>query len=141
MHPTGEVKTDPVGLPAGTTEYHPTVVLHPLGCLVEERVFGVVQHTVGDDEVEIALELFQAPVMVCVNALPHGGEVHGVRDVVQIVRNLQEMLSVWKYFWVCVSESHVSSLQLWCFIAVSLSPVMNCHCVQTVQTYNYTLLI
>lgn len=122
MHPTGEVKTDPVGLPAGTAEYHPAVVLHPLSCLVEECVFGVVQHTVGDDEVEITLELFQAPVMVCVNALPHGGEVHGVCDVVQIVRNLQEMLSVLKCVWVYVSESRTSSLQLWCFLAVTLSP-------------------
>lgn len=129
MHPTGEVKTDPVGLPTGTAEYHPAVILHPLGCLVEERVFGVVQHTVGDDEVEIALELFQAPVMVCVNALSHGREVHGVRDVVQIVRNLQEMLSV--------SVSRTSSLKL-CFLAVTLSPVTNCHCVQSVQTHNYT---
>ncbi len=65
------------------------VSLHPLSCLVEKGVLSVVLHAVGDDEVEVVLELLQAPVLMSIDAFPHGGEVHGVPDVVQVVRNLQ----------------------------------------------------
>lgn len=70
------------------------MVLHPLGSLVEERVFGVVHQAVADDEIEVLLKLIQAPVLVFINASPHGGEVHRVLNVLQIIRNLQEMLVV-----------------------------------------------
>lgn len=91
MQPAGEVEADPLGLSAGPAEDGSSVVLHPLSCLVEERVLGVVLHAVEDDEVEVGLELLQAPVVVAVDAFPHGGEVHRVLDVVQVVRNLQEI--------------------------------------------------
>lgn len=89
MQPAGEVEADPLGFSAGPAEDGASLVLHPLRCLVEERVLGVVLHAVGDDEVEVGLELLQAPVVVAVDAFPHGGEVHGVLDVVQVVRYLQ----------------------------------------------------
>ena len=89
MQPAGEVEADPLCFSAGPAEDGPAVVLHPLSCLVEECVLGVVGHAVGDDEVEVRLELLQASVVVGVDAFPHGGEVHGVLDVVQVVGNLQ----------------------------------------------------
>lgn len=89
MHPAGEVEADSVGLSACPAEDDASVVLHPLSCLVEKRVLGVVRHAVGDDEVEVGLELLQTPVVVSINAFPHGGEVHGLLDVVQVIRNLQ----------------------------------------------------
>lgn len=57
---------------------------------MEKRLLGVVRHAVGDDEVEVVLEVLQAPVAVKVDSFSHGGKVHGVLDVVQVVRNLQE---------------------------------------------------
>lgn len=90
MNPTGEVKANSLSLPSGPAEDGSSVVLHPLTCPVEKRVLGVVLHAVEDDEVEVCLELLQAPVVMSVDAFPHGGEVHGVLDVVQVVWNLQE---------------------------------------------------
>lgn len=94
MEPTWEIKADPVCLLPSPAKYQPTVVLHPLGSLVEERVFGVVHQAVADDEIEVLLKLIQAPVLVLFNASPHGGEVHRVLNVLQIIRNLQQMLAV-----------------------------------------------
>lgn len=94
MEPTWEIKADPVCLLTSPAKYQPAVVLHPLGSLVEERVFGVVHQAVADDEIEVLLKLIQAPVLVLINASPHGGEVHWVLNVLQIIRNLQEMLAV-----------------------------------------------
>lgn len=109
MQPTGEVKADPAGLSAGPAEDDPPVVLHPLSRLVEKRVLGVVRHAVGDDEVEVVLELLQAPVIVRVDAFPHGGEVHGVLDVVQVVGNLQETEETHNIFLFVVQEAFRSS--------------------------------
>lgn len=89
MQPTGEVKAYPLGLSAGPAEDDSTVVLHPLSCLVEERLLGVVGHAVRNDEVEVSFKLLKAPVTMSVDVFPHGGKVHGVFDVVQVVRNLQ----------------------------------------------------
>lgn len=94
MEPTWEVKADPVCLLTSPAKYKPAMVLHPLGSLVEERVFGVVHQAVADDEIEVILKLIQAPVLVLINASPHGGEVHWVLNVLQIIRNLEEMLAV-----------------------------------------------
>lgn len=86
----GEVEADPVGLFAGPPQDDSSVVLHALSGLVEEGVLGVVRHAVGDDEVEVVLELLQAPVVVGVDPCPHAGEVHGPLDVVQVVGDLQQ---------------------------------------------------
>lgn len=94
MEPTWEIKSDPVCLLTSPAKYQPAVVLHPLGSLVEERVFGVVHQAVADEEIEVLLKLIQTPVLVLINAAPHGGEVHRVLNVLQIIRNLQEMLAV-----------------------------------------------
>lgn len=90
MQPAGKVEADSVGLSAGPAEDDSSVVLHTLSYLVEEGVLGVVQHAVVDDEVEVILKVLQAPVLVSIDPFPHGGEVHGVLDVVQVVRNLQD---------------------------------------------------
>lgn len=90
MQPAGKVKPDSVRLSAGPAEDDSSVVLHALSCPVEERVLGVVRHAVVDDEVEVILKVLQALVLVSVDPFPHGGEVHGVLDVVQVVRNLQD---------------------------------------------------
>lgn len=94
MEPTWEIKADPVCLLTSPAKYQPAMVLHALGSLVEERVFGVVHQAVADDEIEVLLKLIQAPVLVLINAAPHGGEIHRVLNVLQIIRNLQEMLAV-----------------------------------------------
>ncbi len=90
MQPAGKVEADSVGLSAGPAEDDASVVLHPLSCLVEKCVLGVVRHAVRDDEIEVSLKLLQTPVFMSVDAFPHGGEVHGVLDVVQVIWNLQE---------------------------------------------------
>lgn len=90
MQPTGEVKADSVCLSAGPADDDSSMVLHPLSCLVEKRVLSIVRQTVGDDEVEVVLKVVEAPVLMTVDSFPHGGEVHGVLDVVQVVRNLRE---------------------------------------------------
>lgn len=92
MEPTWEIKADPVCLLTSPAKYQPAMVLHPLGSLVEECVFGIVHQAVADDEIEVLLKLIQAPVLVLINASPHGGEVHWVLNVLQIIWNLQEML-------------------------------------------------
>lgn len=66
------------------------MVLHPLGCLVEECLLGVVGHAVGNYEVKVSFKLVKAPVTMSIDAFPHGGKVHGVFNVVQVVRNLQK---------------------------------------------------
>jgi len=52
---TGEVEAGPQGLVPGLAEDAPPVVLHAAGRLVEEGVWAVVRHAVGDDEVEVFL--------------------------------------------------------------------------------------
>lgn len=89
MQPTGEVEAYPLGFSAGPAEDDSSVVLHPLSCLVEERLLGVVGHAVGNDEVEVSFKPIEAVVAMSVDTFPHGGKVHGGFDVVQVVRNLQ----------------------------------------------------
>lgn len=89
MQPTGEVEAYSLSLPPGPAEDGSSMVLHPLSCLVKERFLGVVGHAVGNDEVEVSFKLLKAPVTMSIDAFPHGGKIHGLFDVVQVVRNLQ----------------------------------------------------
>lgn len=89
MHAAVAVKADLLHVSPGLPEQHAALVPQAHGGAVEVRVLGVVLHAVVHDEVEVLLELLQVAVALRVHALPHGGEVHGVLDVVEVVRDLR----------------------------------------------------
>lgn len=88
MHATVPVEADLLHVPPGLAEQGPALVPEAHGRPVEVGILGVVGHAVVHDEVEVALELLQVAVLLRVDALPHGGEVHRVLDVVKVVGHL-----------------------------------------------------
>lgn len=90
MHAAFRVEADFLDVSPGLPEQGSSLVPETHGSAVEVRVLGVVFHAVVDNEIEVLLELVQVAVALRVDALPHGGEVHGVLDVVQVVGYLQE---------------------------------------------------
>lgn len=90
MHAAFRVEADFLDVSPGLPQQGSALISETHGGAVEVRVLGVVFHAVVDNEVEVLLELLQVAVALCVNALPHGGEVHGVLDVVGVVGYLQE---------------------------------------------------
>lgn len=88
MHSTGEVETYPFCVPPCLPEDRSAVISQTHSGAVEKGVLGVVLHAVVDNEVEVILKLIQALISMGVNAFSHCREVHGVLDVVQIIRNL-----------------------------------------------------
>ena len=48
----------------------------------------VVDGCVVPDQVEVLLEVIESVVLVCLELLLHGGEVHGSLDDIKIVRHL-----------------------------------------------------
>lgn len=95
MHSAGEVVADPLHVPTRPPEDHSTVVSRTYSGAVKEGVLGVVFHAVADDEVEVVLKLIQVLVFLGVDAFPHGGEIHWMFDVIQIVGNLHAQKSNW----------------------------------------------
>lgn len=85
------VEADALHVSPGLPEQRSAVVSEAHCCAIEERVLGIVLHTVGDDQVEVGLELVQVAVSVGIDALPHGGKVHGVFNVIKVVRNLKKL--------------------------------------------------
>lgn len=83
------VEADPVRLPPGAPDDHPAQLPEAQGGPVEHRVLGVVLEAVVDDETKVALERLKSQVAVGFQKVPHGLEVHGGVDVVQVVRHLQ----------------------------------------------------
>lgn len=90
MHPTGEVKTYSLHISSRLPENSSSIVSQAHGSAVEEGLLGIVCHAVMDDEIEVILKLVQAPVLMRVNAFPHGREVHWMCNVIKIVWNLTD---------------------------------------------------
>lgn len=90
MHAAFGVEADFLNVSPRLPQQGSSLISETHGGAVEVRVLGVVFHAVVDNEVEVLLELVQVVVALCVDALPHGGEVHGVLDVVEVVGHLQE---------------------------------------------------
>lgn len=89
MHAALRVEADLLHVPSGLSEQDPALISEPDCGSVEIRVLGVVLEAVIDDEVEVGLELLEVVVALGIDALPHGGEIHRVLDVVQVVRHLR----------------------------------------------------
>lgn len=89
VHGAVPVEADLLHVPPGPAEQGAALVPEAHGGPVEVGVLGVVGHAVVHDEVEVALELLQVAVVLRVDALPHGGEVHRVLDVVKVVGDLR----------------------------------------------------
>lgn len=90
MHAAFRVEANFLDVSPGLPQQGSPLIAETHGGAVEVRVLGVVFHAVVDNEVEVLLELVQVAVALCVDALTHGGEVHGVLYVVEVVRYLQE---------------------------------------------------
>lgn len=88
MQAAGEVEPDALRVPPRLPDDGAAAVPQPNARAVEVVFPVVVLEAVGHYEVEVLLELVQAAVAVRVDALPHGREVHGVRDDVQVIGNL-----------------------------------------------------
>lgn len=89
VHATFGFEAEAFDMAPSLPQDDPTQIPHSHGCTVKIRVLGVVLHTVRNHEVEIGLKLVQAVVLVRLYTFPHGGEVHGVFNVVQIIRYLK----------------------------------------------------
>jgi hypothetical protein len=89
VHPTILLEADSFHIPLRLPDQSPTLVSVTGSRTVEEGVLTVVLHAVEDDEVEVGLKVIQVAVGLVVNAFPHSGEVHGVPDVVKVVRYLK----------------------------------------------------
>lgn len=90
MHAALRVEADLLGVPSGLSEQDSALVPEANGSTVKIGVLRVVFQAVLNNEVEVGLELVKVVVALGVDALPHGGEVHWVFDVVQVVRHLRE---------------------------------------------------
>lgn len=90
MHPTGEVKPYSLCISSSLPDNSSSMVSQAHSSTVEEGLLGIVRHAVIDDEVEVILELIHALVFMCINAFPHGREVHWMLDVIKIVWNLMD---------------------------------------------------
>lgn len=90
MRAAFRVEADLLHVAPGLSEQRPALIPEANGRPVEIRVLRVVLHAVFDDEVEVALKLLEVVVGLGIDALAHGGEVHWVLDVVEVVRHLQE---------------------------------------------------
>lgn len=88
MHAAFCVEADLLDISPGLPEQGPALVSEANGSTVEIGVLWVVRHAVVHNEVEVTLKLLQVVVALRVDALPHGGEVHWVLDVVEVVRDL-----------------------------------------------------
>ena len=89
VDPGEGVEADALGVASGLADQHAALVAHAYRGAVEVRVPGVVLQAVGHHEVEVGLKVVQAAVRLRLHAPGHGGEVHGVLDVVQVVRDLE----------------------------------------------------
>ena len=89
MHPAVLLEADSFHIPPRLPDQSPTLVSETGGRPVEEGILAVVLHAVEDDEIEVRLKVIQVAVGLVINAFPHSGEIHGVLDVVKVVRHLQ----------------------------------------------------
>lgn len=89
MHAAFRVEADFLDVSSGLPQQGAALVSETHGGAVEVRVLGVVFHAVVHNEVEVLLKLVQVAVALRVDVLPHGGEVHGVLDVVEVVGDLR----------------------------------------------------
>lgn len=88
MNTTLRVEADFLHIPSRLSEQDPALISESDSGSIEVRVFRVVLQAVIDDEVEVGLELVEVVVALGINALAHGGEIHRVLDVVQVIRHL-----------------------------------------------------
>ncbi|KAG7268002.1 hypothetical protein CRUP_022439 [Coryphaenoides rupestris] len=79
------VEADALGLAAGAADDGAAQLAEPQRSAVEHRVLGVVLEAVVDDEAEVGLERLKREVVVRLQQVPHGLEVHRRVDVVQVV--------------------------------------------------------
>lgn len=89
VHPAVLLEADSFHIPPRLPDQSPTLVSETGGRPVEEGILTVVLHAVEDDEIEVRLKIIQVAVGLVVNVFPHSGEIHGVLDVVKVVRHLQ----------------------------------------------------
>lgn len=98
MHAAFPVEADFLHVAPGLSKQGPALISEANGGPVEIGVLRVVLHAVFNDEVEVALKLLEVVVALGVDALSHGGEVHRVLDVVEVIRHLQKTADMMNYF-------------------------------------------
>lgn len=52
---------------------------------VKHSVLSIIEQAVGDHKVEVSLQVSKRAVLVSLQLGPHGGEVHGLRDKLQVI--------------------------------------------------------
>lgn len=88
VNPHASVKADAVGLAPRVTQNRSPEVPEPDSCSVENRVFSIIPHAVGNYKVKVFLKLIQGSVQVGLQLPPHGGKIHWVGNEFQVIWNL-----------------------------------------------------
>lgn len=90
MHASFRIKANFLHITLGLPEQGSTLVSQANSSTMKICVLRVVFHAVVNNKIKVLLELVKASVALGTDALPHGGEVHWMFNVVKVVRHLDE---------------------------------------------------
>lgn len=89
MHACGMVETSAESLLLRMPQDGSAHLLELHGSFVEHRLTGVVPQTVRHHQVEVCFQICHGAVLMSLQLLTHGSEVHGLRNKLQIIWNLR----------------------------------------------------